>query len=617
MSNNVYNNLSNKFSQPQDRAELLPAWDNSTEYRDFLADDFKSDVEQVKNLIAQINSINSDYSKWMEKSNESASADLIGALQLITRHESQAHMLLYNMVVFARTAISLDSKNEIAIKTLSQLMQIQSELEISIKPYQMYLSTTLKENFDLYLKNDLTQKYKFFFSQEREQSKYLLSKNEENLISSLKASGHTSWDNLYSALTGSIKCTVIINGVSKNMGLSEAKALGLSADEPTRKAAWTAVQEAWGEHKESAAAILNSLADWRLQLSKKRSQQKPHDFLTDSLSRSRIKKETLEAMMKAVETNKPAIQEIHRKMAKVMKKKQMDPWDIVSSAPISENKKYSFAEGFKQIKESFSEFEPAMGQFAQTMLDNKWIDSRLLPNKGGGAYCTGFAKSRTPRVFQSFMGSSQDISTLAHELGHAYHSWVMRDLSLVENKYPMTLAETASIFSENILFQYQIKHAKTEDEKLDVAWSMAEGAVSLLLNIPTRYEFEKNFYEKRKEGFVSVNELSKLMGEAFTKWYGDTLSKPDELFWAHKMHFSFADVSFYNYPYTFGYLFSLSLMARRQSYGDNFHSKYVEILRDTGRMTAEDLVQKHLGEDITQEKFWDAGIKYALSTIPL
>lgn len=201
------------------------------------------------------------------------------------------------------------------------------------------------------------------------------------------------------------------------------------------------------------------------------------------------------------------------------------------------------------------------------------------------------------------MGSLEDTSTLAHELGHAYHSWVMRDLPTMQQDYPMTLAETASIFAETALSDSLMKTGSPE-MKFEICWSSVVDATSLLLNIPSRFEFEKMFYEARPNGFVSPRELTEMTDKAWRKWFGDDLSQTESRYWMTKLHFSISSVSFYNFPYSFGYLFSLGIYSRREELGDRFAQAYRDILRDTGRMTAEDVIQKHLGEDIRKPEFW-------------
>jgi oligoendopeptidase F len=209
----------------------------------------------------------------------------------------------------------------------------------------------------------------------------------------------------------------------------------------------------------------------------------------------------------------------------------------------------------------------------------------------------------------TYTGGMREVLTLAHELGHAFHSWAMRDLPIQESQYPMTLAETASTFAEAATMDHLIGQATTDTQRLALCWSDLREAETFLLNIPARFHFEKAFYERRQAGPVAASGLKDLMLEAWQNTYGDTLAAGDAMFWASKLHFSLASVSFYNFPYTFGYLFSLGIFARRAELGEKFYPAYVALLRDTGRMTAEDVARRHLGVDLTQPGFWDASLK--------
>lgn len=173
----------------------------------------------------------------------------------------------------------------------------------------------------------------------------------------------------------------------------------------------------------------------------------------------------------------------------------------------------------------------------------------------------------------------------------------------------MTLAETASIFAENIVRDHLISKAESVDDKLEMLWEELSSALALMINIPVRYEFEKAFYERRQEGELTADDFCELMSETWKDWYGDVMSEADPYFWASKLHFSISGVSFYNYPYLFGFLFSKGIYAQRASKGESFYSDYVELLRDTGNMMAEDVVAKHLSMDLTQPEFWQQSVE--------
>lgn len=584
----------------------LPRWDNTTEYPSFNSREFAADLEKFKTLTAKIETNLKSFSPALAQPEATLSPQALEGLQETLNIYSDALMYLSNLSAYAGLEFSLDSKNVDAEKMNSYLNKdMNSLLQIAITPLNLFLSKTSEENFNNFFKADKIKDYAFYFSRLRMKKDHMLTEKEETIMSTLNKDGHTSWGNLYSSISSSARVKIDHPTTPEPTSIAVAFGNTQGSDESLRKASWEGIQKTWKDHQQSAAAILNALAGWRHDVNKLRSTAtKNLDFLDEPLHNNRIQSKTLQAMLDAVSEYRPTIQKAAKNMAKHYGKKQLDPWDLVAPAPIKSDAVLTFDESFKQVKDSFTNMDPQFGEFAQMMLDKNWIDASVRANKRNGAYCSGFAKSRSPRVFLTFSGSSQNTSTLAHELGHAYHNWVMRDMPKIATVYTMSLAETASIFAEQTLFDYQIATAKTKEQLLDVYWSIADGAIGLLLNIPTRFEFEKNFYEKRKNGFVTPDELTQLMSEAFINWYGDSLSKPDPMFWASKLHFSIANYSFYNFPYTFGYLFSLSLYARKNEWGKDFSSKYTAILRDTGLMTAEDLIQKHLGEDITDKKFW-------------
>jgi oligoendopeptidase F len=282
-----------------------------------------------------------------------------------------------------------------------------------------------------------------------------------------------------------------------------------------------------------------------------------------------------------------------------------------------------------------------MGDFVLEMRDARRIEARVLPTKRPGAYCTRFPKTRTPRVFLTYRGALSDVSTLAHELGHAYHGKLLAGLPLAETEYPMNLAETASTFAETALGDYLDSLGQGSGAAggqaaggqaaggsgssgaagapdglsraelaglLEVAWSDAQDAATFLVNIPARFAFEKAFYERRAEKPLGPAALSALMEETMREHYGDSLSEYDPGFWRSKLHFYMSGLSFYNFPYTFGYLFSLGVYARRAELGKGFHEAYCALLRDTGRMETEALAERHLGVDLRKPDFWRASV---------
>src|SRR5690625_2832939 len=316
-------------------------------------------------------------------------------------------------------------------------------------------------------------------------------------------------------------------------------------------------------------------------------------------------------MWEAVDRNKqPFIDYLHLK-AHLLKLEQLAWQDV--DAPVTmgdgEAMTFSYDEACDFVIENFASFGEKLTSFTKHALENRWVEAEDRANKRPGGYCTSLPEDKESRVFMTFTGSPSDVSTLAHELGHAFHSYVMKDLPKLNQGYAMNVAETASTFAETIIDNATIKNAKSTEEKVALLASKLETDTGMFLNIHGRYLFEDAFYKERKQGIVSWARLNELMENAQKEAYGNSLSEYHPHFWCSKLHFFIDSVPFYNFPYTFGYLFSLGIYAEYLKNPEGFEEKYIALLKDTGSMKVEDLAKKHLDVDITKEDFWDAGIQ--------
>jgi oligoendopeptidase F len=614
-----------------------PAWNNSNEYPSLISNEFTYDQQQLDSLMVRIQAVIDQINGQInQQTNESianqvtdlkkkpSSADdstaLVLNLQAMTEMEDQAWDLLGNLRSYAHCLTCVDGANADANASLSHLTSLSGKLEALTKPVSVYLLQAPEAILEKYFEHAHVRPHEFRIRHEREMAETVLTELEESLIARLKANGPMAFGSLYDQLSSNIRC-LYENPQTKEVqqiGLAQAAGLIRDSDPMKRKNAWRSIQLGWRTQETSAASILNALAGWRLELNEQRSKRRRHrhakapalHFLDLPLHKARIKRETLDAMMSAVTSKKDVGRRANHAMAQALGKSKLDPWDLLAPAPTlksSGDPRLTFEKGIALIRDAFESADPSFADFVDTMKKNRWIEGRQLATKRPGAFCTGFPKSNSPRVFQTYMGSMNDIRTLAHELGHAYHSWVMKDLPRGLKHYPMTIAETASIFAETAFSDSMMSQARASNNHsamFEIAWQNAESAASHILNIPARFDFEVSFYERRKLGYVGPEELSQLMKEAWEKWYGDTLSEMENQYWMTKLHFSIAGMSFYNFPYTFGALFSLGIYALREERGQEFWPAYIALLRDTGRMTAEDLARKHLDVDLTKEDFW-------------
>ncbi|MBE8605838.1 M3 family oligoendopeptidase [Vibrio sp. OPT10] len=577
-----------------------PSWDLSIAYRDLDDAKIEQDIELIQQCIELLY-------VHVEKRH------IILAMQNAIQTSEAAGTLLSTINTFANCHASVDATHTEAKALLGRVAKLNSEMSQAFSPYEDTLIHAESEFINAVLEHDSADVagQGFAIESSRKLASSRLSVAEEQLLAAMKVDGRDAWGRLYDNLTGSLKLSLKLDGEDEALGFSQAASLLYGSEFDKQEPAWRAVQGAMKTHQESFASILNALAGWRLTENKKRSKISDVHFLDPSLHGSRIVPETLDTMMSVAKANREVGQKAGLLMARVHGLDEMKPWNHLAAMPPlgdSESKVYPFDEAIEVIKTAFAEVNPEMADFVALMVENGWIDAAPAANKRLGAYCTKFAATRTPLVFMTWNGSRSDLMTLAHELGHAFHNWVMKDMPLCQTRYPMTLAETASIFAENIVRDHLLKQAQTRNEKLEMLWEELSSSLALMVNIPVRFEFEKAFYEQREKGELTAKQLCDLMERTWKDWYGDAMTEVDPYFWASKLHFSISQVSFYNYPYLFGYLFSKGVYAQRDSKGEQFYGDYVSLLRDTGSMMAEEVVQKHLGMDLTEADFWQQSI---------
>ncbi|KAG5191699.1 oligoendopeptidase F [Tribonema minus] len=589
-----------------------PAWDLSDEYDSLTGDTVKKDLDTAQQLIAQL----TEQCKGIAV--DGTSAQDVAALAELASLKRAASTILRNLATYANCELSVDGASGDARSLLARTRDMMSALAQAVDPLSVALRLAPDAVADAYLA--LVPEEAFMLRHDRKLRDFTLPLGEEQVIKAMAVNGHTAWGTLYNAIGSGLSVDV----AGAKMGASQAAALLSGDDRGARVAAWEGLQAAWGAYGESVAAILNALAGWRLEENRRRGAAAARGvpFLAPSLHSNRMSRATLDAMMTAIKEAQPMAQRALKLQARAMGLKALHPADLSAppppppqsadgngAAPAAEP--IPFDEAIELIAQAVASVDASVGDFVRMMAKRGWIDAREGAARVGGAYCTSFARSRNPRVYLSaYTGSAYWVSTLAHELGHAYHNWVLRDLTLTESSYPMNLAETASIFFETVVSDALLARARSPAERFRCLWGEAESAAAFLLNIPARFDFESALYEARSEGRVlAPADLSKMMEEAWGGRYGDALSQLDPLFWATKLHFSLSSAQFYNWPYSFGYLFSLGVVATRESQGDNFHAAYSALLRDTGRMTAEELVQKHLGVSIEEPEFWRGSIR--------
>ncbi len=586
-----------------------PRWDLSEEYAGTDSLDLEADLVALAELLDEIDAANPvlvaalPHARTLSRDD---AADAIAAAQRVYRLSEQAARLLRNPSTFASCLLSVDSQDEGAQALQGRLQKYQKRFGDLMEPSSQFLDLVSDEVVEAYLADPAVAPSAFVVRHARRRRHELLSLEEESLINGLSQDGIHAWGRLYDQLSGTMTCDVLVGNEVETLGMAQANGLLQKTDVRQREAAWTGINAAWEKQAETCAAAINAISGWRLEVNRKRSKERPVHFLDAPVHLNRISRDTLDNLLTVTKRARPLARRAAKAMARATRREALGPWDVRAPAPTfgAEERPIPFAEAIDLIADAYGSVHPEMGEFVRMVDDRKWIEGSVSAHKRPGAYCTGFAKSKTPRVYMTYQGSATDVITLAHELGHAFHSWVMRDLPDCQRGYGMSLAETASTFGETTVRDALLSKADTDAGKFAIMWEEVASIPSFMLNIPARFEFEHAFYEKRDARPQRPNELKALMSSAWQNWYGDAMAQPDPMFWASKLHFYISGLSFYNFPYLFGFLFSLGVYLRKDAAGSDFYPRYVSLLRDTGRMTAEDLAQRHLQVDLATPQFW-------------
>ena len=497
-----------------------------------------------------------------------------------------------------------------------QAKLLTGQLYSNLPAFQL-ATTILNKKFASYSEEDWQNlmthfsQIAFRLSEMRRDGQELLDEQSENIINTLALDGQSAWSQHYDTIVASIQ--IPFNGEMLSAGQAFNTMMS-SQDKAVRQELFEKWEQAWSEKADIFADTLNHLDGFRL------NNYKLHgidDFLKQPLEYNRLDKETLDMMWGTIQKNKQPIIDFLTRKAQLFGKDKMDWQD--QDAPIVlgdfEERRYTFDQAADFIVENFKKFSPKMSEFAQMAFDKAWIEAEDRPGKRPGGYCTSLPKSQESRIFMTYGESVNEVSTLAHELGHAFHSHVMWDLPTLNQDYAMNVAETASTFAELIVADATLKEAKTDEEKINLLDVKLQNAIAMFMNIHARFIFESNFYAARQKGLVATDEITRLMVEAQKEAYIDGLGSYHPHFWAAKLHFFIDEVPFYNFPYTFGYLFSLGIYAKASQHADGFEDQYIALLRDTASMTTEELAKKHLDTDLHQATFWQAGIDMVLKDI--
>lgn len=568
-------------------------WDLDVLYTSFDSPECEQDWEQLCRETEDVQS-------WAREQLGNQENAVVKMEAYITKMTSilQKQNRLYS---FAELTASVDAKNEKALQMVERIQNQSVELVEPNVQFQKWLGAV--DDLDGQIgESALLEKHRFMLKEMAEKSKYMLSEKEEIIIAKMKNTGSNAWTKLQEMLTSTLLVEVTVNGEKQQLPLPVVRNMAYEKDPEVRKQAYEAELAAYKKIEESSAASLNGIKGEVITVAKLRGYE---SVLDKTLKDARMDQETLDAMWTAIRESLPTFHKYYSKKAELLghASGKLPFYDMF--APVGDaDMRFTYEEARDFIVKHFGSFSEKLANYAARAFDNRWIDAETREGKRGGAFCANLHVVGESRIMANYTGSYNDVSTLAHELGHGYHGDCLVKEAFFNSDYPMPIAETASILCETIIANAALQQA-TPDEAFAILENDISGAGQVIVDIYSRFLFESALIEKRENGSLSVNELKELMLQAQKEAYGNGLD-PEMLhpyMWVCKPHYYSADYNYYNFPYAFGLLFAKGLYAVYLERGKAFVEQYDQLLAVTGKMSIAD-VAAIMDVDVRSVDFW-------------
>ena len=538
---------------------------------------------------------------YNEAADQLDATDAAASLRRMIQLEEQITLLISRIAGYFSLRRSANSADAEGAKYLTKIQALGASTTGASVKLKKFLGAI--DDLDALIKDDqLLSAYSFYLHEEKNAFSHSMSDEAEVVFARMNISGGRAWGDLFSNLTSNVK----VDYKGKTTSLSAIRGLADSADAEERKSAYEAEIACYDKIKDSIAFALNSIKSQVNTEAELRGFENP---LAMTLDQSRMKKETLDAMFEAMRDALPKFRQYLKHKAKLLGYENGLPWyEILAPMGSADSTTYTVEEAHKYLVERFSEFAPDLAEMVDTAFREEWIDFYPRAGKVGGAFCSNQPFLGQSRILTNFSGSFGSVVTLAHELGHAYHGKQIESHRPLNMHYTMPVAETASNFNELIIVNNAIENA-TGEEKIQLIESQIQDLTQIIVDIYSRFLFEDEVIRRRKNTFMFADELCQIMLNAQKEAFGDGLDHNllHPYMWCCKSHYYRAGLSYYNFPYAFGGLFSRGLYAKYLEEGEAFLPKYRQLLKATTVDTVEH-VAGIADIDLTKPEFWKAGL---------
>ena len=516
--------------------------------------------------------------------------------------------LVGKLAEFASLCQAANTKDSTAGSQLGRVMALYSTVAAPFAAFKDWASK-LPNLMELIKGDENLKDYTFMFENMEESARYLLPGIGEAVAAKLSLSGASAWSDMQQYLTS----TVPVSYRGETITLSAVRNMAYDSDPQVRKDAYEAELACYDRIKDAIAYALNSIKLETISDCQLRGYESP---LHRTVKNNDMKMETLEAMLAAMDEYAPKFWQYLKAKAKALGHENGLPWYDLFAPMGASSTKFTTETARDYLVNLFAEFDSDLSEMVATAFDNAWIDFYPRDGKAGGAFCAGIECLGESRILTNFDGQLGDVVTLAHELGHAFHNLCIRNHRTLNRDYSMPLAETASTFNECVVMASAISKAADKQEKLALIESQLQDATQIIIDIYSRFRFEKSVLDNREEMFMDADQLCQQMLDAQKVSYGEGLD-PNFMhpyMWVNKSHYY--GPTYYNFPYAFGGLFARGLYAQYEKEGAAFVPKYKKLLYTTTIAKAED-VAKVADIDLTDKNFWRAALQTIADQIDL
>jgi len=591
----------------------LPHWDLSNVFPGLESEPFTQAVAELKVELDDLESYLASH--HIGRTAEPPFQDSAALNDIISGYLDRMNAALRlnrTLGAYVASFVSTDSYNTSAKRIESELEMVDVRLrQIGVR-FQGWIGTLAPLLPRVLEHGGSAQAHAFYLQEAAEQSQYLMSEAEEALAAELALSGDNAWSKLQGTVCSQLAVPFERDGQVKAMPITALQNLRYDPDGEVRRRAFEAELGAWETVREPLAACLNGVKGAVVTLNKHRGRT---DALHAAVDQARIDRATLETMLGAMQAAFPMFRRYLKAKARRLGKAALPWYDLM--APMGKSdRRFAFPEARDFILTQLGTFSGRLAGLARRAFEQHWIDAEPRDGKRGGAFCMYIPRVDESRVLCNYDGSLDQVSTVAHELGHAFHNECKAGKTMLQGITPMTLAETASIFCETIVTDAALAAATSADEELAILESFLVGATQIIVDITSRFLFEEQVFERRAKSELSADDFCEMMLSCQKATYGDGLDERylHKYMWAWKPHYYEARLSFYNFPYAFGLLFGTGLYAIYQERGRSFIPKYEELLASTGLGTAADLAAR-FGIDLRKPDFWQASLQVILDRI--